>query len=384
MGENISWPAPETISVLQFLTTVHFGFGARDRLADVVGKTGASRPMVVSDKGVAAAGVLAMALSSLDNGEHLPRFLETPPNPTETAAREGARFFNAEQCDIVIGIGGGAALDLAKAIAILAASDAPLWEFCNRHNAPRPIENPAPLILMPTTSGSGSEVGRSAVIVFDNGIKAGVGASGLVHAAICDPELTSRLPSHVTAVTGMDAISHCIETFSSPVPNPPCDAIAIDGLKRGLAHIENAVVQGSSDKASRWHMMMTSLQGAVCFQKGMGAVHALSHPIGALGYHHGTLNAIFMPAVLRYNREALGPKYDQLCAAIPNGKGGDIADYLDALNKKLQIPQSLSSLGLTRDQLASIPEQALKDNAHKTNPRPLVASDYAALIEAIY
>lgn len=384
MAHGSSWDAPESISVLQFLTTVHFGFGASQRLAGLVEKMGSKRPLIVSDKGVEQAGVLDRALASLADGGRYPRFLDTPPNPTEAAARAGAESYVGEGCDAVIGIGGGAALDLAKAIAILAVSDGPLWEFCNRHASPRPIEDPAPLLLMPTTSGTGSEVGRSAVIVFDNGIKAGVGAAGLVSAAICDPDLTMGLPPHVTAVTSMDAISHCVETYCSPVPNPPCDAIALDGLKRGLAHVENAVAHGAQDKAARWHMMMASLQGAVCFQKGMGAVHALSHPIGALGHHHGTLNAIFLPAVLRYNKSSLGQKYDALSAAVPRSAAGDIADHLDALNDRLGIPRRLSDLGLTEDELEAIPAKALLDNAHKTNPREIDAAGYRALISAVF
>ncbi|KAA0968286.1 iron-containing alcohol dehydrogenase [Aureimonas fodinaquatilis] len=372
------------MSILQFLTTVHFGFGASQRLPALLEQVGSKKPLIVSDHGVAKAGVLDQALSALNSASDHPRFLDTPANPTEAAARAGADFYVRQGCDAVIGVGGGAALDLAKAIAILATTDAPLWEFCNRHSASRPIKNPAPLLLMPTTSGSGSEVGRSAVIVFDNGIKAGVGASGLVSAAICDPDLTLRLPASVTAVTAMDALSHCIETYSSPVANPPCDAIALDGLKRGLAHVENAVANGATDKAARWHMMMTSLQGAVCFQKGMGAVHALSHPIGALGHHHGTLNAIFMPSVLRYNRQALGDKYQALTAALPDGATGDLADHLDNLNDRLGIPRRLSQLGLTVEQLDAIPEKALLDNAHKTNPRQIDASGYRELIATVF
>src|SRR5690606_32170990 len=194
-------------------------------------------------------------------------------------------------------IGGGAALDLAKAVAILATNKPPLWNYCNRHAAPQDIRNAPPLILMPTTAGTGSEVGRSAVIVFDNGIKAGVRCPEIVTTAICDPELTVALPASITATTGMDALAHCIETYCSPAINPPADAIALDGMKRIFDHIERAVADGR-DQQARWNMMMGSVEGAMCFQKGMGAVHALSHPLGALGHHHGTLNAILLPHVL--------------------------------------------------------------------------------------
>jgi 4-hydroxybutyrate dehydrogenase len=374
------------ISVLQFMTTVHFGFGARKRLAGLLEAEGITRPLVVSDHGVVKAGVLAQALEHVAGADKLSTYLDTPPNPTEQAARDGADLYRQAGCDGIIAVGGGAAIDLAKGIAILATNDGILWEFCNRHSSPRKFVNPAPLIVMPTTSGSGSEVGRSAVIVFDNGIKAGVASSGIVRAAICDPELTFGLPPKITAATGMDALSHCVETFSSPTVNPPADAIALDGLRRCLAHLLPAVQGGEGQRAARWHMMMGSLQGAVCFQKGMGAVHSLSHPIGALGaYHHGTLNAIFLPAVLRYNREALGQKMALMNDCLPAAdNGSDIAAYVADLLPRIGLPTRLSEMGLTRTMLADIPRQALQDNAHKTNPRPLAEADYQHLIDAVF
>lgn len=374
-----------TISVLQFMTSVHFGCGARERLPQLLDDIGGKRPLIVSDKGVAAAGVVEQVLSLLPDSPRLPLFLDTPINPTEASARAGADLFKAAGCDSILGVGGGASLDLAKAIAILVNTDKPLWNFCNRHPRPSPIVKPAPLILIPTTSGSGSEVGRSAVIVFDNGIKAGISCAGIVTAAICDPELTLSLPSSVTAVTGMDALSHCIETFCSPTINPPADAIALDGLRRGLAFIERTVNDSTGDMEARWEMMMTALQGAICFQKGMGAVHSLSHPIGALGHHHGTLNAILLPAVLRYNQKNLGVKMAAMERCLPTTvEHNTIADYIEALIGRLGIPSRLSDLGISRAELENIPEQALQDNAHKTNPRILDAADYRLLINQVF
>ena len=373
------------ISVLQFMTTTHFGFGASAGLPQLLEQIGSTRPLIVSDYGVERAGVLEQALNAVPCSDKLPSWLDTPPNPTEEAARLGAETYKHAGCDGVVAIGGGAALDLAKGIAIMATHDGTLWDFCNRHAKPRAIINPAPLIAMPTTSGSGSEVGRSAVIIFNNGVKAGVGCAGIVKAAICDPDLTLRLPTSVTAATGIDALSHCVETYSSPTVNPPADAIAIDGLRRALHHIERAVTHGSSDKHARWHMMMASLQGAVCFQKGMGAVHSLSHPIGALGYHHGTLNGIFLPAVLRYNRDALGVKYDIMRSCLPTELAGqDFADAIEALLTRIDLPTRLATLGIKQSDLTRIPEQALQDNAHKTNPRSLTAADYSHLIEQVF
>jgi 4-hydroxybutyrate dehydrogenase len=283
----------------------------------------------------------------------------------------------------VVGIGGGAALDLAKAIAILATNAPPLWDYCNRHARPKAIVAAPPLFLMPTTAGTGSEVGRSAVIVFDNGIKAGVRCPDLVTAAICDPDLTLTLPSAITASTGMDALAHCIETYCSPTVNPPADAISLDGMQRIFGHLQRAVRDGS-DREARWHMMMGSLEGAISFQKGMGAVHALSHPLGARGFHHGTLNAILLPHVMACNRDWLGPKWGAIARHAGWGEASDPLAMLGAFNAAIGIPPRLREIGIRSEMLEPVAHEALHDNAHKTNPRPLGAGDYLRLLQAAY
>ncbi|WP_411880977.1 iron-containing alcohol dehydrogenase [Polaromonas sp. YR568] len=371
------------MTTLLFGTAVQFGHGFRRTLPVELAKARVKKPLFVTDKGVRAAGVFAKAVEAVENADGLPVFDDVPPNPTEAAAAAGAALYRATGCDGVVGIGGGAALDLAKAIAILASNAPPLWNYCNRHAAPQTIVNAPPLILMPTTSGTGSEVGRSAVIIFDNGIKAGVRCPEIITAAICDPELTLGLPAGITATTGMDALSHCIETFCSPVVNPPADAIALDGMQRIFANLERAFATGS-DAEARWNMMMGSLEGALCFQKGMGAVHALSHPLGALGHHHGTLNAILLPHVLAYNVGTLGRKADQMCHQANLPAGADLAGAVGALVSRLGIPTRLSELGLNWPQLESIPGAALEDNAHKTNPRPMKRADYETLLQSAF
>lgn len=370
------------MSVLTFMTRVVFDDGARRELPAEMARAGIRRPVFVTDRGVVAAGVFEAATAALP-GSRGPVFDATPPNPTEPAAQDGAALFRAEDCDGVVGVGGGAALDLAKAIAILATDAAPLWDFCNRHPAPRPITRPAPLVLMPTTSGSGSEVGRSAVIIFDNGVKAGIGCPTIVKAAICDPELTHGLPPRVTAATGMDAVAHCVETYCSPVVNPPADAIALDGLARLYAHIGRAVDDGG-DREARWNMMMGALEGAIGFQKGMGAVHALSHPLGAFGHHHGTLNAILLPHVLTYNRDWLGGKAAAIARAMGIGPDADLAATFAALNRRIGMPERLRDLGVEEAQVPGVAEAALSDNAHRTNPRPLGQGDYEAILRAAF
>ena len=368
------------MSVLQFLTTVHFDHGMRRQLPQLLASAGVQRPLLVTDQGVMAAGVFAQATEHLPAHSRLAVFTEVPLNPTEAAALAGAQRFKDLGCDGVVGVGGGAVLDLAKAIAVLATHPAPLWDYCNRHPQPKRIGATPPLVLMPTTAGTGSEVGRSAVIVFDNGIKAGVRCPDLVSAAICDPELTLGLPPGITASTGMDALSHCIETFCSPVVNPPADAISLDGMQRVFAHIERAVHQGH-DRDARWNMMMGSLEGAISFQKGLGAVHALSHPLGALGFHHGTLNAILLPHVLAFNRPALGDKWQAI--ARQAGWSADTCprQALTELLKRLGLPTQLQHLGVAHEALQAVAAQALEDNAHKTNPRALSQPDYLLLLQ---
>lgn len=371
------------MSILQFLTKAHFDFGARRELQNELTRHNLIRPLFVTDKGVIQAGVFAKAVESIPNVDATCIFDEAPSNPTEDAAIKGAEYYNDKQCDSIVAIGGGASLDLAKAIAVLCGDPAPLWEYCNRNANVRPVRNTPPLFVLPTTAGSGSELGRSAVIIFANGIKAGVGCPQVVTAAICDPELTFGLPRGMTAATGMDALSHCIETFCSPTINPPVDAIALDGLERLYANIERACNHGS-DADARWNMMMGALEGGICFQKGMGAVHSLSHALGAYGHHHGTLNALFLPAVLAYNASEIASKMDRMRAAMKLASDADLPKAIFDLNARIGLPKGLRDIGVNIDDFDAIASAALLDNAHKTNPRQIAHSDYVRLLHEAY
>jgi len=371
------------MSLILFGPPVHFDFGARKELPAVMNSAGVKRPLMVTDRGVLTAGVFSQATEYLPIDLKQTVFSEVPANPTEASAKSGAQFYLDHNCDGVIGIGGGAALDLAKAIAILATHPAPLWNYSNRNPAELSLGHTPPLILIPTTAGTGSEVGRSAVIIFDNGIKAGVRCPNIVTAALCDPELTLGLPPLITATTGMDALAHCIETYCSPIINPPADAIALDGMQRIFASIQQAVKQGS-DRQARWNMMMGSLEGALCFQKGMGAVHACAHPLGALGYHHGTLNAILLPHVLRLNLSDLGAKADKIAKLCSASDVSRIPETMTNLNVALGIPTRLRDIGLKQTDLSGIAAAAMLDNANKTNPKKMTIALYEELIAAAF
>ena len=241
-----------------------------------------------------------------------------------------------------------------------------------------------PVIAVPTTAGTGSEVGRAALISLRDGRKLGFISPHLIpKIALCDPELTLGLPAGLTAATGMDALTHCIETYLSPRVNPPADAIAIDGAKRAAAWVEIAFTDGSNRDA-RWNMMMASLQGGLTFQKGLGAVHSMSHPLGGLKspvLHHGTLNAVILPAVLRFNESYCTKKFADLKAAMGVPNGTSLDRFIENLNQKLNLPKSLSAMGVTPEIIPAMVEGALKDHSSASNPRPLNKKDFELLFE---
>ena len=294
------------MALIYYLTQVQFDHGAIALLPQECERVGIRRPLVVTDAGVRAAGVLDRALAAL-GGLAGTVFDQTPSNPTEAAVRAAAAAYRDAGCDGLVAIGGGSSIDLAKGVAIAATHPGPLKTYATiEGGSPKIGAAVAPLIAVPTTAGTGSEVARGAIVIVDDGRKLGFHSWNLLpKAAICDPELTLGLPPKLTAATGMDAIAHCMETFMAPAVNPPADGIALDGLERGWAHIERATRDGS-DRDARWHMMSASMQGAMAFQKGLGCVHSLSHSLGGADprLHHGTLNALFLPAVVRFNAAA--------------------------------------------------------------------------------
>jgi hypothetical protein len=376
------------MALIYYLTHIQMEVGALRLLKDECQRVGMQRPLIVTDRGVRAAGLLQQAQDALA-GQPSACFDETPSNPHEAAVRAAVEVFKREQCDGLIALGGGSAIDCAKGVAILATHPGPLKTYATiEGGSPKITERVAPLIAVPTTSGTGSEVARGAILIVDDHRKLGFHSWGLVpKAAICDPDLTLGLPPGLTAATGMDAIAHCMETFMAPAFNPPADGIGLDGLERGWAHIERATRNGQ-DREARLNMMSASMQGAMAFQKGLGCVHSLSHSLGGVDprLHHGTLNAMFLPAVLRFNASAESMqkdrRLDRMARVMGLASGNDIPEAIQAMNARLGLPSGLAAMGVTPDLFERVIAGALADHCHKTNPRIATAEDYRAMLQA--
>ena len=380
------------MALICYITQVQIDFGAIALLPEECAKAGMRRPLIVTDAGVRAAGVLDKALAALGDLPHAV-FDQTPSNPTEAGVRAAAALYTAEGCDGLVAVGGGSSIDLAKGVAIAATHPGPLKTYATiEGGSPKITDRVAPLIAVPTTAGTGSEVARGAIVIVDDGRKLGFHSWHLVpKVAICDPELTLGLPPMLTAATGMDAIAHCMETFMAPAVNPPADGIGLDGLERGWAHIERATRNGA-DREARWAMMSASMQGAMAFQKGLGCVHSLSHSLGGVNprLHHGTLNAMFLPAVVKFNAAAESMQKDRrlqrmaLAMGLPgcDAQGTEVAEAITAMNARLGLPTGLGAMGVTSALFERVIDGAMADHCHKTNPRIASREEYREMLLA--
>jgi alcohol dehydrogenase class IV len=374
------------MSAILYLTTIEFGAGSIARLPEMLQASGITRPLLISDNGLAASGLLERVAAFLPSGA--PHFLDVPANPTESAVLAAAEAYLSARADGLVAVGGGSPIDLAKGVALMATHPGPLEQYAAILGGVARIQpSVAPVVAVPTTAGTGAEVGRAALLTLKDGRKLGFISQNLIpKRVVCDPELTLSLPPGLTAATGLDALSHCIETLFSPRYNPPAEAIALDGAGRIWHNLEHAVSHGS-DLAARTEMMMAALEGGLTFQKGLGAVHALSHALGGfsdLRLHHGTLNAILMPAVVRFNSQHVGDKIDRLKGAMGLALDSDLAWELDALNRRVGIPTGLAELGVGPERLPYVIERALLDHSTPTNPRPVTAGDYERLLASVY
>jgi len=378
------------MALIRFVNPVYLEAGARLRLGEEARALGFRKPLVITDRGVRAAGVLDLALEGLGSWP-LAIYDGTPGNPTEAAVREAWQHWRDEGCDGLIAIGGGSSIDLAKGLALRATHEGPLHHYATIEGGSGRIGPQAlPLIAVPTTAGTGSEVARGSLLITDDGRKLGFHSWHLLpRLALCDPVLTQALPPGLTAATGMDALAHCLETFMSAAFNPVADGIALEGLRRGWGAIERAVHQGD-DLDARLQMMCASAMGAMAFQKGLGCVHSLSHAIGGLHpkAHHGTLNAVFLPAVLRFNASHPSLQAEAKLARMAQAMGladaapEALAEALRQRTQDLALPTRLADMGLDVSDADLIIERALKDHCHGTNPREASAQDYEGLLKA--
>lgn len=377
------------MSLINYLTRIHFGAGLlEEALLTECEKLAVTRALIVTDKGLVATGLPEKISALLAPTRSSVVFDETPQNPTEKATLGGRQLFEAEKCDAVVAVGGGSAIDLAKAIALTSSHDGPLADYAAIHGGISKIADTLPpLIAIPTTAGTGSEVGRGAIIVLNDHRKLGFISPHLIpDAAICDPQLTLTLPPHLTAATGMDALTHCIETYIATAFNPPADGIAIDGLKRASANIRRATQTGT-DLEARTHMMAAAMNGALAFQKGLGAVHAMSHALGGLPgrvLHHGMLNAVLLPHVLHFNEPVVGHRYAEVKQAMGLPATTDLPQTIADLTAKLGLPTTLSQMGVTRSDLERAAPLAEQDHTNGTNPRKAGTPDYAMLLSQAF
>ena len=374
-----------------FPTSILFGAGARREVTAHLAAAGCARPLVVTDRGLAALPVFERFLGELSGVTHAV-FSGIWGNPVRSQVMAGAEVFRTHRADSVIGIGGGAAVDVAKAIALMANHPGDILEYAWDHPQVRPITAALPyFVAVPTTAGTGSEVGRSSVISDDvTHIKKIIFSPALLAKAVfADPELTIDLPPAITAATGMDALTHNVESYLSPAWHPLCDGIAVEGVRIAAAALPVAVHQGRDIKA-RGDMLMSSMMGAIAFQKDLGAVHSCAHALSTVAdLHHGLANGIMIDHVMRFNLPAASAKLAELArvARVPGGDTGSdearasaFVIWLGRLKAELGIPAKLSDYAAARRVTpADIPkliEIAVADTCHQTNPRPCTAEDF--------
>lgn len=374
-----------SITSFSFPTPIKFGAGARKLVAQHLQDLGLKRPLIVTDKALGALPVLAEFQTHLA-GLDVAVFSGVFGNPTCSQVMDGAAAYKAYRADCVIGFGGGAALDVAKVVGLAATHPGDILEYVWDHPQVRPIVNELPyFVALPTTSGTGSEVGRSSVVSEnDTHLKRVVFSPKILAKTVfADPELTLGLPPHVTAATGMDALTHNIESYLSPAYHPLCDGIALEGTRIAAAALVTAV-KDPGNLPARSDMMMSSMMGAIAFQKDLGAVHSCAHALGAVcDLHHGLANALMIDTVMAWNLEAVPAKFDELAHVCGvTGGGAAFVGWLKALKASVGITGGLASHGVKPEHLPRLVQVATADICHQTNPRPCTAADFERLFKA--
>ena len=359
---------------LNYFNRPYFENGAIGKLPEVLKTYGIKNPLICTDPGLSSIGMTDKVRNLTSDDFTSIYYEETPANPTENAVSEALELYKTNGCDGVIGFGGGSTIDLAKAVALMANHQGNLLNYSVNEGGYGKITETVPMIAIPTTSGTGSEVSIGSLITMNDGRKLIYASPHLMpKAAICDPELTLGLPPVLTAGAGMDALTHCIEAILSPINDPPAEAVGIDGIEKIIK--EESLIRAykdGQDKEARWGMMMASTEGAMAFQKGLGAVHSMSHALGAnqeLRLHHGTLNAVLLPAVLRFNQDCVGNKYSRIARAMGQDESIDLANEIEKLNQAIGIPNNLKEMGVTEDLIPSLVAHAKEDPSNLTTPR---------------
>ena len=359
---------------LNFFNKPHFENGSLKKISEVLKAQGIKKPLICTDPGLASIGMTDKIRNLLSN-ELSPTFYEeTPANPTEKAVDEALEAYKTNDCDGVIGFGGGSSMDLGKAVALMANHEGNVIDYSLNEGGFTKIKKTVPMIAIPTTSGTGSEVSVGSVIIMNDGRKLILASEHLrPDAAICDPELTVGLPPILTAGAGMDALTHCIEAIMSPINDPPAEAVGLDGIEKIVRDesLVNACKDGQ-DLDARWNMMMASTEGAMAFSKGLGAVHSMSHAIGAnqeLRLHHGTLNGVILPTVIRFNKDHVGDKLSRILRAMGKSESADLADEIEKFNEKINLPSGLKEMGVTEEMIPELVEHSITDPSNVTTPR---------------
>ena len=359
---------------LNFFNKPHFENGSLKKISEVLEAHGIKKPLICTDPGLASIGMTDKIRNLLSN-ELSPTFYEeTPANPTEKAVDEALEAYKTNDCDGVIGFGGGSSMDLGKAVALMANHEGNVIDYSLNEGGFTKIKKTVPMIAIPTTSGTGSEVSVGSVIIMNDGRKLILASEHLrPDAAICDPELTVGLPPILTAGAGMDALTHCIEAIMSPINDPPAEAVGLDGIEKIVREesLINACKDGQ-DLDARWNMMMASTEGAMAFSKGLGAVHSMSHAIGAnqeLRLHHGTLNGVILPTVIRFNKDHVGNKLPRILKAMGKSESADLADEIEKFNEKISLPSGLKEMGVTEEMIPELVEHSITDPSNVTTPK---------------
>jgi alcohol dehydrogenase class IV len=373
-----------------FPTLIHFGPGVRAQLGEFLKGQGVKRPLLVTDRGVAALPMHEEILGLLKkSGLQAASFSGIWGNPVKSQVTAGVEAYRAHQADGIVGLGGGAALDVAKAIALMVNHPGDLFDYEDDKPGARPVDGVIPYwVALPTTSGTGSEVGRSSVvsddvthlkkIIFDPKL--------LARAVFADPELTLQLPAKVTAATGMDALTHCVESYLAKGYHPICDGIALEGLRQSALYLKRAV-EKPGDIEARSGMMMSSMMGAIAFQKGLGVTHSCAHALGTVtDMHHGLANGVMIDHALKINLGAVPERFAAMAGAIglkdPTGAG--FLAWLGSLKAEIGIPARLGGAGVGRDKLEKLVDVAVADVCHGNNPRPVSREDFTRIFQEAF